>query len=244
MRPHSLQEEEKQQLTRKNCTMWHGYREYTAQFKHNTSPMDIAAEADASLASFRQEWQKILQDSNLPRRIERHHHFSERFGPACESQMKRCEEFERVLQSPSRKEKQVAHVRDAQEEPISELWALLQSLEKETMDLAKRSARRDNESAESSTDMQQDALEAAFAAFSRFHAVRRKLVKCLECPLSVEVVGAGAAAETGTTTADESDNHVADSGHTGIKSEIPQSVSPLPQKTLRRSKRRIRKEST
>ena len=157
-----------------------------------------------TLASFQEEWQNIQCDTNLPRRIERHHHFGERFRAEHEVQKERCTALEGKLasllhQKESARDAPCAQretASDDKEETVAELWTLLQALQKTITETAQRSAKDDANvryGAERSRPSgggtrEPDPLQLAFDALERFSRVRDKLHALLDAPLDADIV--------------------------------------------------------
>lgn len=133
-----------------------------------------------TIGAMEQEWRHIQQEEHLPRKIERYHDFQERFQHEHTAHLAQCDTYEQRLRDSDGASPSGAGADDEPDDAgasagasISELWALLTTVERDILTAVKAADAGDVASARTSTS--DDPLERAFMLWSQYETICAQL---------------------------------------------------------------------
>jgi len=185
--------------------------------------MATTTTATTTIGAMEQEWRHIQQEDHLPRKIERYHDFQERFQREHATHLAQCEHYEQRLRDPDG-----ARSTPGTTASISELWALLTSVERDILAHVKAAEALDATTTPRTSHDHTDPLEQAFTQWSQYEAICAQLQQRFAGSLHV------------TTDADKvsSPSHANDGGTAAARDDetVQETISVT--RGVRRSRRR------
>lgn len=181
----------------------------------------MATTTTTTIGAMEQEWRHIQQEEHLPRKIERYHDFQERFQHEHTAHLAQCDTYEQRLRDSDGARPSGAGAGDEPDDAgasISELWALLTTVERDILTAVKAADAGDVASARTSSD---DPLERAFKLWSQYETICAQLQQRFAGSL-----------------------HVVDDAHNSSDSTPSATIEPSPVMVARGGVRRSRRRTT